>query len=173
MNNLHEMPNKEVEVMVPEKAVRKVYQIYTEYLTQPATADTAVQNALRRIEDKEHIVVDTAGVCIAALERVAKDNGCILPEGTVRESYKERVIENVIEEMCAEPYYSDEQEKIVEYISKPRKLLLSHEPFRMMFSDDINDIAEDVLEDKRLALQREQFDVWGAVAQYEREEDSE
>lgn len=85
---------------------------------------------------------------------------CILPEGTVRESYKERVIEKVIETMCDEPYDPNDPEKIVVYTAKPRELLIAHEPFRMMFSDEINDIAEDILGDDRLRVHREQFDVW-------------
>jgi hypothetical protein len=162
MNNHYEMP-KDTGSAVPEKAIRKVAQIYTEYLTQPAVAEGAIVTALQRIEGKENISIDGDDVRIAALECVAENNGGVLPEGTLPEWYKEKVVESVVREMCAEAYDPDDPEKVVEYTNKPRKLLIAHEPFRVMFSGEINDIAENILGDERLQVQRENFNVWDIV----------
>jgi predicted component of viral defense system (DUF524 family) len=134
----------------PEKAVHKVYQLYTEHMNEPSATDAAISTALKRFEEKEKASLDIAGIHIAALERVAADNGGILPEGSMRDQYKKMVVENVLHTMCSESYDPDDPESIVAYEQKPRELLIAHEPFRMMFSDELNDIADDILGDERL-----------------------
>ncbi len=151
MSNRYEMPN-EVEVMVPEKAIHKVAQIYTEHLMQPGNAEALISEALERIGRKEKNTINANEVRIAALERVAEDNGGVLPEGSLRDLYKEKVIEEITEIMCAEPYDPTDPERVVEYYNKPQQLLIAHEPFRVMFSGEINKITKDILGDERLAF---------------------
>ena len=92
-----------------------------------------------------------------------------MPEGTLQESYKEKVIEKVIETMRDELYDPNDPEKIVEYHAKPRDLLIAHEAFRVMFSGEINEIAEDILGDERLVLTREKVLLDRGITNMERE----
>lgn len=151
MNNHHEMPNG-VEVMVSEKAVRKVAQIYTEHLMQPGNAEALISEALERIERKEKSTIDANEVRIVALERVAEDNGGVLPEGSLRDLYKQFVVESVIERMLEKKYDADDPECETAYLNTPAEMLLEYDLFSELFSDEINTIAGAILEDERLAL---------------------
>lgn len=149
-----------------KKIVHKITQIYREHLDNPSLIDAHIEKAFQRFEKGGNILSHKQAVHIDALECIAEEEGGILPEGALRDRYRELVCESIIKEMQEKNPFDD----TIDYWQYPRESLLQHGPFVHMWGDELHAIAESILDDERLGRTlEEKNDPWKHVEEEYRE----